>query len=97
MPTYETTRRFERDYANLTREQREAFREAVRKFVEDLEKGTGFRRSLRVKGVRGAEGVFEMTWAPNGRATFQFGSPVSPDEPHVVWRRCGSHDVFDAP
>ena len=97
MPTYETTRRFERDYASLTREQREAFREALRKLVEDLEKGKRFRRSLRIKGVRGAEGVFEMTWAPNGRATFQFGNPVTAEEPHVVWRRCGTHDVFDAP
>ena len=97
MPTYETTRRFERDYEGLTEEQRGAFREAIRKFVEDLEGRKGFRKSLRVKGVQGAEGVFEMTWAPNGRATFQYGNPVHAGEPHIVWRRCGTHDVFKAP
>jgi hypothetical protein len=97
VPTYETARRFERDFAKLTRAQKEAFREAIRKFVEDLDKGKGFRKGLRVKGVQGAAGVFEMTWAPDGRATFQYGAPVRPGEPHIIWRRCGTHAVFGAP
>jgi hypothetical protein len=78
----------------LAEEQREAFRIAVRRFVEDLERGSGFRAGLRVKGVRAAPGVFEMTWASNGRATFQYGEPIRAGEPHVVWRRVGTHDVL---
>ena len=35
---------------------------------------------LRVKGVQGAEGVFEMTWADDGRATFEHGSAVHAEE-----------------
>jgi hypothetical protein len=35
---------------------------------------------LRVKGVQGAEGVFEMTWADDGRATFEHGSAVHVEE-----------------
>ncbi len=97
MPTYEATRRFERDFDRLTEEQKKAFRSAVGKFVEDIERRSGFRKSLRVKGVEGAQGVFEMTWMPNGRATFQYGAPIRPGEPHIVWRRCGTHDVFGAP
>lgn len=97
MPTYETTRRFERDFDNLTRSEQHAFQAAVRKFVADLEKGRGFRNGLRVKGMKGAEGVFEMTWAPNGRATFQYGQSVKIGEPHIIWRRCGTHDVFESP
>jgi len=76
MPTYDTTRRFEQDYASLSTAEREAFRTAIKKFVADLERGQRFRKSLRVKGVQGTEGVFEMTWAPNGRATFQYGPAV---------------------
>ncbi|HLX31346.1 MAG TPA: hypothetical protein VKR79_01130 [Gaiellaceae bacterium] len=94
MPTYERLRRFDRDYVALTPDQRRAFKEAVGKFVEDLERGKGFRKGLRVKGVQGAPGVFEMTWADNGRATFSFGRSIREDEPHVVWHRVGTHDVI---
>ena len=47
--------------------------------------------------IRGAEGIFELTWANDGRATFQFGESIRPGEPHVIWRHCGTHDVFAAP
>jgi hypothetical protein len=35
--------------------------------------------------------------APDGRATFQYGDEVQAGEPHIVWRRIGTHDVFDRP
>ena len=66
-------------------------------FVEDLRQGRQFRNGLRVKGVKGAPGIFEMTWADDGRATFEYGQPVIPGQPHVIWRRVGTHDIFDAP
>jgi len=56
-----------------------------------------FRAGLRVKGVHGAQGVFEMTWAPDGRATFEYGKEQIPGKPHVIWRRVGTHDVFRSP
>jgi hypothetical protein len=56
-----------------------------------------FRPDLRAKGVQGALGVYEMTWAPDGRATWQYGDEVREGEPHVIWRRIGTHDVFDRP
>lgn len=62
----------------------------------DLKRGT-FRPGLRVKGVKNAPGVFEMTFAPDGRATFQYGPQHLPDHPHIIWRRVGTHDVFRSP
>jgi hypothetical protein len=94
VPTFERLRRFDRDYAELTPDQQLAFREAVAKFVHDLQGGTGFRPGLRVKGIRGAPGLFEMTWAPDGRATFSFGDSIREGEPHIVWHRVGTHDVL---
>ena len=94
MPTFERLRRFDRDFAALAPGQRDAFRRTVAKFVEDLEAGRGFRDGLRVKGVRGAPGVFEMTWADNGRATFSYGRSIREGEPHVVWHRVGTHDIL---
>ena len=94
MPTYERLLRFKKDYDALSPEQKRAFRDAVAKFVEDLQAERGFRRSLRVKGVKGAPGIFEMTWADDGRATFSYGKSIHETEPHIVWRRVGTHDVI---
>ena len=96
MPTHDETRRFWRDFAGLTPEQAKAFRRAVKRFVEDLPAGK-FRKSLRVKGVEGTEGVFEMTWAADGRATFEYGPERIKGETHILWRRVGTHDVLGAP
>jgi hypothetical protein len=95
VPTWERTARFDRDWEQLSPPQRERFREAVRRFVADLPTGT-FRPGLRVKGVVGAPGVFEMSWAPDGRATFQYGTARS-SGPHVIWRRIGTHTVLGEP
>jgi hypothetical protein len=96
LPTYSTTAQFRRDFAALSPEQKAAFKRAVAKFVADLP-SRRFRSGLRVKGIQGAEGIFEMTWAGDGRATFEYGNEIRPGEAHVIWRRCGTHDVFDKP
>lgn len=98
MPTFDLTERFKKDLADLDAGDRARFRRAVAQFVEDL--GSGDRRprpGLRVKGVKGAARVFELSWAPDGRATFEFGDQLVPGEPHVVWRRVGTHDIFNRP
>lgn len=97
MPTFDALARFLRDYAALTPEQREQFRRARRHLVEDLSAGQGARPGLRVKRVRGTDDVWEMTWAGNGRATWQYGPEVIEGEPHVIWRRIGTHDIFQTP
>lgn len=96
MPTYAWTTRFRSDYDALTPAQQAAFLAAIVHFVEDLKTGR-FRAGLRVKGIKGAKGVFEMTWADDGRATFEYGPPVKEGEPHVIWRRVGTHSVFREP
>ncbi len=97
MPTFEWLRRFSADFDRLTRDQQAAFLAAVALFVDDLRAGREFRKGLRVKGVKGAAGVFEMTWADDGRATFQYGDSVHEGEPHIVWRQVGKHDIFKQP
>lgn len=83
------------DWASLTDAQRRRFRSAVRRFVADLGAGR-FRPGLRVRGIGGATGLFEMTWAPDGRATFEYGAEQGHGA-HVVWRRIGTHAIFDRP
>ncbi len=90
MPTFARTQRFVSDWDKLTREQRQALATVLPLFVEDARTGN-FRASLRVKQVQSVPGVWEMTWAPDGRATFEYGLEVKPGERHVIWRRVGTH------
>ena len=85
------------DFDSLSADQKAAFLTAVAQFVEDLRRGEGFRKGLRVKGVKGASGIFEMTWADDGRATFDYGDPVSEGEAHIIWRRIGAHKILNQP
>ena len=94
MPTYGWLARFRADFDRLTPSQQAAFLQAVEQFVDDLRVGAGFRKGLRIKGVKGASGIYELTWADDGRATFQYGPEITNGEPHVVWRRVGTHDIF---
>lgn len=96
MPTFERLQRFDRDLAALSPDQRRAFVAAVKKLLEDLGQGQVVRRGLRVKGIRGAPGMFELTWAGDGRATFSYGRSIREGEPHIVWHRVGTHDVLGA-
>lgn len=70
------------------------FKPAVDKLRSDLVTGR-FRTGRRVKGVQGRPGVFEMTWAPDGRAPFRYGDSVFRGEPHIIWLRVGTHDISE--
>ena len=97
MATFEASPRFTRDLKRLTEAQRAAAQAAARQLAEDLNAKVRIRPGLRVKRVRSAPpGVWEMTWAPDGRATFEYGREVRPGHAHVVWRRIGTHAVLDA-
>ena len=85
------------DFDSLSADQKAALLTAVAQFVEDLRRGEGFRKGLRVKGVKGASGIFEMTWGDDGRATFEYGDPVSEGEAHIIWRRIGAHKILNQP
>ncbi|MCA1223394.1 hypothetical protein [Streptomyces sp. 8L] len=98
MPTYETLSRFTADLHRLTPEQRRAFHRVVaRAFVPGLRTGGRFPAGLRIKGVRRTPGVYELTWAPGGRATWSYGREQVAGVPHVIWRRIGGHDILNGP
>jgi hypothetical protein len=96
MPTRDVLASFWRDWGELTPEQQREFRRALQKLSADLRPGR-FRAGLPVKDVQGAEGIFELTWASDGRATFQYGDELKRGEAHIIWRRVGTHDIFNAP
>ena len=101
---FQTTPAFDRDYHALKREHRLAFRAVIlSKFAPACDAfardpATPWPASLRVKAVRGASGVLEMTWSfasPDGRATFELLTVDG--ELLCRWRRVGDHNVFQNP
>ena len=98
MPTREVLASFWRDWDRLTPQQQRAFRAALVQFVADLGAGgQAFSPALGVKRIQGHPRVWEMSWAPDGRATFAYGQEVRSGEPHVIWRRVGTHSIFRRP
>jgi hypothetical protein len=97
MPTYDKLPRFEKDFARLSAEDKKRFRQAAAKLAEDLNRRRQPRSGLRVRGIEGTTSIFEMTWAPDGRATFHYGEPIREGQPHVVWRRVGRHSILANP
>ncbi len=82
---------FEKDLKRLTPADARRFHQAARAMIADLRRGRWPRPGLRVKKLGGTD-VWEMSWAWNGRATFEWV------DGHVVWRRVGSHDqILGAP
>jgi hypothetical protein len=49
-----------------------------------------------VKKMQGFDSVWEMSWAPDGRATFHYGESIKDGEHHIVWRRIGN-SIFNRP
>lgn len=96
MPTRDVLASFFRDYKGLTAEQKALFLIALGHFVDDLKTGR-FRKGLRVKKMQGHATIWEMTWADDGRATFEYGESVRDGEPHIIWRRIGDHSIFNRP
>ena len=96
-PTFETAGTFDKDRRALTPENLKRFKVAVAQFVDDLNSDRLPRPGLRVKRVQGTSDVWEMTWAPDGRATFTYGPEAKTGQPHVQWRRVGTHAIFNRP
>jgi hypothetical protein len=102
---FETTPAFDGDVRRLKRSGLfEEFRRVVKDdFIPAAERqaerpGSPRPQRLRVKSMRGARGVMEMTWSftsPDGRATFEW---VEIDgEKAIRWRRVGDHSIFGNP
>ncbi|MFT4229976.1 MAG: hypothetical protein QM602_06780 [Microbacterium sp.] len=101
---FEVTPSFDKDVRRLRPEHLAEFRKVLReRFIPACDAHAAdpaavWPASLRVKSVRSAPGVLEMTWSfasPDGRATFELLTVDG--ELRVRWRRVGDHDVFRNP
>jgi len=95
-PTFDRLAQFKRDYAKLTRPQRESFRVAVKKFVAPFSTTPpgDFGEPL-VRELTEHPGYYELRFAADTRAIYTFGQAIRRGQPHVVWCRVGSNDALD--
>lgn len=99
---WETTPAFDADLRRLSDDELKLFRKAVRdSFVAAAERrasdpAAAWPKSLRLRDVEGAPGIWEMTWSfADGRATFEWITIEG--EQAVRWRRVGGHEIFNDP
>ncbi len=100
---YELYPPFHGDYKRLSEEEWRLFRAAVEELNRAYARHTGpgiprWPRSLRIKPVASAPGIWELTWSfasPDGRATFEFITIEG--ELAIRWRRIGGHRIFEEP
>ena len=105
MPTWEAGARFLSEYGHLTPHEQEIFARTRDECVRILRgwELTGshgvphFPNRLGVKPMASERGIFEFAWAPDGRCTWQYGAARRAGMCHVVWRRIGSHRIYDDP
>lgn len=98
MPTHDEAEAFLRDYRRLTPSQRDQFLAVRDQFIADLKameagRGQWFRPRL-VRKLSGRTGLYELRWAPDGRATFSLGEERRAGHLHVRWHRCGTHEIL---
>ncbi|MBO1415136.1 hypothetical protein [Streptomyces sp. FH025] len=61
--------------------------------MADLKRRQSPRRGLRMKKVQGLPDV----WKTTGARAAERPSATEDGEPHIVWRRIGTHDIFGRP
>ncbi|MGI9113098.1 MAG: hypothetical protein ACR2GT_13035 [Gaiellaceae bacterium] len=102
---YQTTPAFDGDIRRLSDGERRNFGRVIKeKFVPAADAvatdpgSAKWPKQLRVKSVKGAAGIWEMTWSfsgPDGRATFEW---IAIDgQPAIRWHRVGGHEIFKDP
>ncbi|MEV4420378.1 hypothetical protein AB0L40_10455 [Patulibacter sp. NPDC049589] len=101
--TFQTTPAFDRDDKRLSKQHQATFRRLIPRFNAAAERAAAGEPSpwpngMRVKPVKGAEGVWELPWSmdyPDGRATWEWATIDGTQG--IRWQRIGDHDVFASP
>jgi hypothetical protein len=105
VPTFAADDRFWREYEGLSVEHAALFKEARDEFIAILKEYEArgcpgipkFPKKLGVTPMVGRPGIMEFAWAPDGRCTRSYGTPQRTGCYHIIWRRIGTHSVYNDP
>ena len=94
--------KFDSDWDSLKSEARAKFKKKAVAFSAACDgyavnpSGHRWPTDFRVKKRKNEPGIWEMTWSfsgPDGRATFEF--EMVEFEMRLIWRRIGSHEIYN--
>ncbi len=105
MPTFDAHERFWQEYRHLRPEQQVLFKQALHSFIQALqtwerERHSGsprFPAQLGVTPMVNHTNILEFRWAPDGRCTWEYGTRRQGRGFHIIWRRIGTHSIYDEP
>ncbi|MEO7000574.1 MAG: hypothetical protein ABI068_02060 [Ktedonobacterales bacterium] len=97
MLTHEEFSQFLREFAKLSEDEQDQFILAMKHMVEDMRDGRGFRPGLRIKGVQGHPGVFEMTWRRMVAPRSPTAPSASPARRILSGGASARHDILKHP
>jgi len=83
--------RYNRDFLHLERSIAESVKKKLALFQENP-----WHPSLRVKKIRGREGIWELSVTEQYRVTFEWAKAKG-EEQIVILRRVGTHDILRTP
>jgi mRNA-degrading endonuclease YafQ of YafQ-DinJ toxin-antitoxin module len=81
---YQFSRRFKKEYNNLTKEIQKAFDQKLQLFLKDIS-----HPSLRVKRIQGTKNRWEGSITMKYRFTFQYSENI------LIFRTIGTHDILN--
>jgi len=96
MPYYTSLPTFDREFKKLTAEEKLAFMATVRKLIQSLSSGQGIPGLPLIRKLSGYN-LYELRWAADGRATFEYAYDSTLQANKVIWRRVGDHSVLNNP
>jgi hypothetical protein len=95
MPKYDRLQQFMREWRKLTSAQQQQFEAAWRAIAVALSLTKALPPPPLVQKMSGQE-IYEVRWAPDGRATFHIEHDAN-GEQIIVWRRIGDHSILKHP
>lgn len=95
MPKYDASQQFLREHAKLTPELRTQFLYA-RRTINNTLRSTGRMPGPKLVEKMSGYDIYEVRFAPNGRATFHLTTTAN-GEMVVFWRRIGDHSILKNP
>lgn len=94
MPKYTFREGFMREWRKLKPSEQRLFETAWRAIVTNLKAGKGLPAPPLVEKMSSLD-IYEVRWAPNGRATFHIDRQDGEDV--IIWRRIGDHEIYKRP
>lgn len=106
MPHWDALPRFYNDWHTLEQPKKGLFLTRLQEFIGVLKRWEAegmpgshppFPAHLGIKSMAGRRNIWEFRWSGDGRATWSYGPPPQDGMCKIIWRRIGTHQIYNDP